>query len=303
MGTPDFAVASLSRLHEHPEFELVGVVTAPDRRAGRGRQLKASPVKEYAVGQHIPVLQPEKLRDPAFLAELDALDADLYVVVAFRMLPELVWSKPRKGTFNLHASLLPDYRGAAPINWVLINGEQETGATTFLIDHKIDTGQMLLQQKMSIPDEWNAGDLHDALMEMGADLVLETAIGLQQDRLTPQEQDHALYTHKAPKIFKESCRIDWQQPAETLYHFVRGLSPYPAAWTEWEGNNVKILGAIRAERTEKMPPGRVLQEENRLFVACGTAWLEILHLQLAGKKRMDTRTFLNGQKEEIGAFA
>ncbi len=224
MGTPDFAVPSLDILVK-AGYEIGAVVTVPDKPAGRGQKLRPSPIKAYAESASLPILQPVKLRDPAFIQALQDLQPDLMVVVAFRMLPEMVWSIPRIGTFNLHASLLPDYRGAAPINWVIINGETRTGATTFFIDKQIDTGNMLLKTALDIPLDWTAGDLHDALMVQGAELVLETVKGIAAGQLEAKPQDDSLFQHHAPKIFKENCQINWAQPAQQVYNFIRGLSP------------------------------------------------------------------------------
>ncbi|MEM0999440.1 MAG: methionyl-tRNA formyltransferase, partial [Bacteroidota bacterium] len=258
-----------------------------------------SPVKVYAQEQGLTILQPEKLRNPDFIAALTSLQPDLAVVVAFRMLPKMVWSIPPQGTLNLHAALLPDYRGAAPLNWVIINGETKTGATTFLIDKKIDTGAMLLQTELDIPPEWNAGDLHDAMMETGADLVLQTVQAIDQGTVTPQAQDHTGFVHPAPKIFKENCRINWDQDVETIHNFVRGLSPYPTAWTRLNDKLLKIFAGRPNYNSEDSDPGALRVEDNRLFVAVRKAWWEVLELQLEGKKRMDTGTFLRGYKEEL----
>ncbi|MEM6273571.1 MAG: methionyl-tRNA formyltransferase [Bacteroidota bacterium] len=298
MGTPDFAIPSLRMLVENG-YEVVGVITAPDRPAGRGKKLRPSPVKVYAQEQGLTILQPEKLRNPDFIAALTSLQPDLAVVVAFRMLPKMVWSIPPQGTLNLHAALLPDYRGAAPLNWVIINGETKTGATTFLIDKKIDTGAMLLQTELDIPPEWNAGDLHDAMMETGADLVLQTVQAIDQGTVTPQAQDHTGFVHPAPKIFKENCRINWDQDVETIHNFVRGLSPYPTAWTRLNDKLLKIFAGRPNYNSEDSDPGALRVEDNRLFVAVRKAWWEVLELQLEGKKRMDTGTFLRGYKEEL----
>lgn len=303
MGTPDFAVASLNILVQ-AGYEVVGVVTAPDRPAGRGMKLRPSPVKEYAVDHGIKVLQPVKLRDPDFLTELAALESDLAVVVAFRMLPSVVWQAPKIGTFNLHGSLLPDYRGAAPINWAVINGETTSGVTTFLIDEKIDTGNILLQEKIDIPEDWSAGDLHDALMEVGAELVLKTVKGLEANELQAHPQDNAKALHKAPKIFKEDCEIDWNQEVNSVYNFIRGLSPYPAAWTHLNGKILKIFATQKIEINDPPEPGKLFFDENALSLAvsCKNGWLEITHLQLQGKKRMKTEDFLRGYKEELIQF-
>jgi methionyl-tRNA formyltransferase len=298
MGTPDFAIPSLRILVEHG-YPVVGVVTAPDRPAGRGLQLRPSPVKEYALSQGLKVLQPEKLRDPDFQAELSALAPDLAVVVAFRMLPEAVWRMPRLGTFNLHASLLPDYRGAAPINWAVINGERRSGATTFFLDKAIDTGQILLQQPLDIPDDWSAGDLHDQLMVMGADLVLKTVQGIEAGDIQPYPQDETVIQHAAPKIFKEHCRIDWQQPADRVRNLIRGLSPFPTAWATLDG---KVLKLYRVALSDAFAgaAGQVHIEGGRLWIACGAGAIEVQELQLEGKTRMDAATFLRGYKGGTG---
>lgn len=296
MGTPEFAVPSLQILHESAH-EVVAVVTVPDKPAGRGRKLRASAVKQYAQAAGIPVLQPVKLRDPEFHAALAALSPDLMVVVAFRMLPKVVWAMPRMGTFNLHASLLPDYRGAAPINWVVMNGETETGLTTFLIDEKIDTGNLLLQERVEIQPDWTAGELHDHMMALGANLVLETTNGLSENRLVAQIQDEALYQNKAPKIHKEDCRIDWSADHVQVYNHIRGLSPYPTAWTLLEGQPLKVYGARLLQTDTTGEPGQLIKlDEERLAVFCGQGQVELTQVQLAGKKRMSTADFLRGYK-------
>lgn len=298
MGTPDFAIPSLRVLVDHG-YDVVAVVTAPDRPSGRGQQLTPSPVKEFALSRGLTVLQPEKLRDPAFLAALEATHPDLAVVVAFRMLPEVVWAMPKKGTLNLHAALLPDYRGAAPLNWALINGETKTGATTFFIDQQIDTGAILLRTEVEIPYEWNAGDLHDAMMERGATLVLETVKAIEAGTVRPVPQDEKAFLHPAPKIFKDDCRIDWTQSASALYNFVRGLSPYPAAWTTLNGKVLKVYQATESPESIPGTPGTIrLSGKNELWVGCGKGSLRIDSLQIEGKKRMDTAAFLLGQREE-----
>jgi methionyl-tRNA formyltransferase len=275
MGTPEFAVPSLKTLHEFG-YEIVAVVTVPDKPAGRGRKLRPSAVKEYALAHDLPILQPVKLRDPAFVSSLQDLRPDLMVVVAFRMLPKMVWEIPRMGTFNLHASLLPDYRGAAPINWVLINGERETGLTTFLIDEKIDTGNILLQEKVEIPTSWNAGDLHDHMMEKGSRLVLKTAQELDGARLIPHKQDESLYRHKAPKIQKEDCRIDWSRSSVEVYNHIRGLSPYPTAWTTLAGQGVKVFQAQPEEGLDfEGEAGQIHLIDGRLWVQCGLGSVEL----------------------------
>ncbi|MEL6674269.1 MAG: methionyl-tRNA formyltransferase [Bacteroidota bacterium] len=298
MGTPEFAVPSLDRLFQ-AGYEIAAVVTVPDKPAGRGKKLRPSAVKAYALEKELPLLQPVKLRDPAFIEALQATQADVFVVVAFRMLPKVVWDIPGSGTFNLHSSLLPDYRGAAPINWVVINGETQSGVTTFLIDEQIDTGNLLLQEAVEVPQDWTAGQLHDLLMEKGADLVLATVQGLEENRLSPRPQDDELSQHKAPKIFKEDCEIDWNQSAASRYNLIRGLSPYPTAWTKLGEDSMKVFLAARATLAAKPPAGSCLIEDGRWYVACADGWIELLEIQLAGKKRMKVADFLRGYKEEI----
>lgn len=301
MGTPEFAVASLDALLRSGQ-EIAAVVTAPDKPAGRGRQVQPSAVKAYAEAQGLRVLQPERLKSAAFLDALRALEPDLAVVVAFRMLPEAVWRIPRLGTFNLHASLLPDYRGAAPINWALINGETRSGVTTFLIDREIDTGSLLLQEAVGIPLHWNAGDLHDALMALGARLVVETVQGLGAGTLAARPQDPALFRHPAPKLFPEDGRIAWDQPAEQVRNRIRGLSPYPAAWTRLEGKLLKLYTASRTGLAAAGAPGALRREGDRLLAQCADEWLQLDAVQLEGKKRMPAAEFLRGIKQLPAAF-
>lgn len=296
MGTPDFAVPTLTAIQES-DHEVVGVVTAPDKPAGRGRKLQSSPVKKYAEAEDLAVFQPVKLRNPDFVEAMKALEADFMVVVAFRMLPQMVWELPKIGTFNLHAALLPDYRGAAPINWVLINGERQTGMTTFFIDKQIDTGNILLQESMEIPLEWTAGDLHDEMMVKGAGLVMRTIEGIASGKLAPKQQDDSLFKHHAPKIFKEDCRIIWDQSSEKIYHFIRGLSPFPTAWTTLEGNQLKIFFSKLSELKEEGETGMIKVLQDQLFVKAADGWLEITELQLAGRKRMPTKVWLQGIRE------
>ncbi len=300
MGTPDFAIASLDILVQN-KYDVVGVITAPDRPAGRGMKLRPSPIKQYAEEKGLKVLQPVKLRDPAFLAELEALAPDLAVVVAFRMLPAAVWKLPKRGTFNLHASLLPNYRGAAPINWAIIHGEKKSGVTTFLIDEEIDTGNILLQEEVEIPEDWTAGDLHDALMEVGAKLVVKTVKGLETNELKAKPQDDSQASRHAPKIFKEDCEINWEQDVDDVYNFIRGLSPYPTAWTTLDGKIMKLVKVEKAEREEKMPAGSLIADPKKgcLEVACQNGWISILESQLQGKKRMHTADFVRGYKGEL----
>jgi len=294
MGTPDFAVPSLKVLVENG-FNVVGVVTATDKYGGRGKkQLLESPVKKYAVEQNIPVLQPKNLKSPEFQEELRALNANLQVVVAFRMLPEAVWDMPTHGTFNLHGSLLPRYRGAAPINWAVINGDRETGVTTFFIRHEIDTGDVLFQEKMPIGPNETAGEVHDRMMMLGAETVLKTVKAIESGDYSLQKQDDAQAT-KAPKIFRETCEIDFGQPVETVHNFVRGLSPYPAAWTTLDGKQLKILRTRYEKADIDVLPG-TFKSDNKSWIkiAAPDGWLVVEELQLQGRKRMKTNDFLNG---------
>jgi methionyl-tRNA formyltransferase len=304
MGTPDFAVPTLEKLVES-QHEVVAVVTVPDKPVGRGQKVAQSAVKKAALKHEIPVLQPVKLRDPEFNEQIAALNADLAVVVAFRMLPRMVWSKPKMGTLNLHAALLPDYRGAAPLNWVLINGETETGATTFLIDEKIDTGAVLKQIRFPLPETWTAGDLHDHMMVEGAALVLDTVNDLAKGELEAIPQDHSAFIHPAPKIFKEDCLINWDQPAKKVYDFIRGMSPYPTAWTMLEGQTMKIFQTelpVSGVPEGKKPGDLVRSESGGLEVVCQDGRIPILALQLQGKKRLNTAAFLNGYKKALETF-
>lgn len=289
MGTPEFAVAGLRALVENG-CNVVAVVTMPDKPAGRGHKLQQSPVKQYALSVGLPVLQPERLKDEAFLSELRAYKADLQIVTAFRMLPDVVWSMPRLGTFNLHASLLPQYRGAAPINWAIIHGDKETGCTTFLLRHDIDTGDILLQERTAIGETEDAGSLHDRLMEMSIGLTLRTTSLIEDcDRqgipVPTTPQDTAVTLLPAPKLFKDNCRIDFSQSAEDIVNFVRGLSPYPAAWC-----NLTIHGQLY----ENVKVFRVRKGEGAISVPCADGTVSIEELQLPGKKRMDAKSLLNG---------
>lgn len=304
-GTPDFAVESLSRLVDGG-YNVAAVVTMPDKPAGRGRQIQESDVKRYAVEHGLPVLQPVSLKDEAFIEQLRAFDAQLFIVIAFRMLPEAVWQMPPLGTFNLHASLLPRYRGAAPINWAVMNGDLETGVTTFFLKHEIDTGDVIQQRSCPIGRTDNVEVIHDRLMVMGADMVLETADAIIAGTVKPIPQDQLLtagqHPTPAPKIFKDTCRIDWSRPAEALYNHIRGLSPYPAAWTaltDGQGNEttLKIYATAEPEAFadgDKASPGTLRADRKTLRVACADGWLQVLSLQQSGKKRMDTDAFLRG---------
>lgn len=311
MGTPDFAVESLKALVEGG-YNIVGVITMPDKPMGRhGSVLQSSAVKQYAESVGLPVLQPEKLKDENFLAELRALNADLQIVVAFRMLPEVVWNMPRLGTFNLHASLLPQYRGAAPINWAVINGDTETGVTTFFLSHEIDTGKIIAQKKLAIADTDNVGIVHDALMQMGAGLVVETVDSILAGNVdaVPQEEFYKdpSELRPAPKIFKDTCHIDWSKPMKQIYDFIRGLSPYPAAWTELvspEGKKLvlKVYETEKREASHSYPCGKILTDgKSYVDVSVNDGYIRLKSLQLAGKKRMSVSDFLNGFKQ-IGEY-
>ena len=299
MGTPSFAVASLRALID-AGANVVGVITAPDRPAGRGLQLQPSEVKKAAIEFGIPILQPEKLKEPAFLDQLRAWKADVQVVVAFRMLPESVWNMPPMGSINLHASLLPKYRGAAPINWAIIQGEKETGATTFRLKHEIDTGGILLQREIPILETMNAGELHDQLMLMGADLIVDTIKGIASASLTerPQPQDESVKDlPTAPKIHTETCRIDWNRTTTSVYNLIRGLSPYPGAFTDWNQTTIKIFKATPECCEHSQPPGTWCSDgKNTFSFATQDGWIHLNEIQLAGKKRMDVPSWLRGYK-------
>lgn len=303
MGTPEFAVGSLQRLVEGG-YNVVAVVTQPDKPVGRhGSVLRAPAVKEYALAHNLPVLQPVKMKDPAFVEELRSYNADLQVVVAFRMLPEIVWAMPRFGTFNVHAALLPQYRGAAPINWAVINGETKTGVTTFFLDHDIDTGRIIMQKEFSIPDNADVEYVYNGLMSLGADICIETvdAVINNDGNVPSQPQREDLPLKSAPKLFKETCLINWNKEAKQVYDFVRGLSPVPGAWCEIVHNDEKpvVMKIFRTAKTDKPltakdQPGDICAEGQHLLIAAADKWLEIVELQLAGKKRMMAKDFLNG---------
>jgi methionyl-tRNA formyltransferase len=298
MGTPDFAVPSLDILVQHG-YEIVGVITATDKLGGRGKnKLIQSAVKKYALEKGIRVLQPKNLKAPEFVEELRSLKADLQVVVAFRMLPVVVWDMPPMGTINLHGSLLPKYRGAAPINWAVINGETETGVTTFFLKHEIDTGDLLFQEKMPIGPDETAGEVHDRMMRLGAEVVLRSVRAIESGNyeLKPQSDEEAT---KAPKIHLDTCRINFQQPVKKVHDFVRGLSPYPAAWCELDGQNLKILRSRMDPAQPVEKPGALLSDNKReIKIACEDGYLEVLELQLQGRKRMGVKDFLNGYSFE-----
>ena len=300
MGTPEFAVASLDAINK--VHEVVGVVTVADKPAGRGKKIRFSAVKEYALKNDLQILQPEKLKDEEFVSSLKSLGADLFVVVAFRMLPEVIWNMPPKGTINLHGSLLPDYRGAAPLNWAIINGDRKTGATTFFIEKEIDTGNIIDKVEIEITQNMNVGDLHDRLMLKGADLLVHTINNIGQGKVTgiPQVELMTEKIKEAPKIFKDTCRIDWNKSNSEVHNHIRGLSPYPAAWSVLIDSAGKELGLklFKTIKTENnLTPGIIKTDGKGLLqIGCGSGSLQILELQIAGKKRMDIKSFLNGVK-------
>jgi methionyl-tRNA formyltransferase len=295
-GTPDFAVGSLEAL-VNAGFNIIGVVTAPDKPQGRGRQLAGSAVKQYAEAKGIPVLQPTNLKSAEFSAQLKEFNPDLQIIVAFRMLPESVWAYPRLGTFNLHASLLPAYRGAAPINWAIINGEAKTGVTTFFLQHEIDTGNILFQQEVEITDDDNAGSLHDKLREIGSKLVVKTVEAIATEQVNPLPQSEEGLHLKAPKLFKEHGKIDWNQPGKNIKNLVRGLSPYPAAWAVMDGKNLKIFEVKTEVGIPLLSPGSIMTDYKTFFkIACSDGWVYLTDIQLEGKKRMGVKEFLLGNK-------
>ncbi len=301
MGTPEFAVAPLKKLAE-AGYEIAGVVTVPDKASGRGLKIQESDVKKYAKGLGCPIMQPEKLKDPSFIEQLRALNADLFIVVAFRMLPEIVWSMPRMGTFNLHASLLPQYRGAAPINWAVINGESETGVTTFMLDKDIDTGSVILRKKCNIEPEDTAGSLHDKLMELGCDAVLESVAMLASGNacLTRQSEIQAGELKPAPKLTKELCKIDWKKDSGSIERLIKGLSPHPGAFSmvqmpDGSITQVKIYDAESSADPCEGNPGEIkIIGKSSMLVKCGKGGVFLKSLQLAGKKRLDAKDFLSG---------
>ncbi len=294
MGTPDFAVASLNALVE-AGFDVVGVVTAADKPAGRGQKLQESAVKQYAVSKGIPVLQPLKLKDSVFIEELKLLKADLQVVVAFRMLPEIVWNMPDKGTINLHASLLPQYRGAAPINHAIINGEKESGVTTFFLKHEIDTGDIIFSESVSIMPTDSAGELHDKLMNVGAGLLVRTVKAIESGDYQEQPQPQSEELKHAPKIFKENCKIDWNQASSVIYNMIRGLSPYPTAFTSLNGKSLKVFRVELEDKEPGISPGAFLSDgKTYLKFAAKDGFIKLTDLQYEGKKRMSVDEFLRG---------
>ena len=306
MGTPEFAVGILDTILKN-KYEVVGVITAADKPAGRGQKIKYSAVKEYALANQLPLLQPTNLKDESFLAELKAWNANLQIVVAFRMLPKVVWEMPSLGTFNLHASLLPNYRGAAPINWAIINGETKTGVTTFFIDDKIDTGAMILNAETVIGANESAGELHDRLMLLGSDTVTQTLALLENGKVVTTIQEDNAEIKTAFKLNKENCKIDWHQPASEIHNLIRGLSPYPAAWTfisdkgeEW---NVKIYQSTLVKESHSLSIGQLVCTKKELKIAVHNGYIQIESLQFPGKKKMNTAEFLNGMQFTADAKA
>ncbi len=305
LGTPDFAVESLRRIVDGG-YNVVGVVTMPDKPAGRGKHLQQSAVKQFAVSRGLKVMQPERLKDDAFVEELRSLQADLFIVIAFRMLPEVVWSMPRLGTFNLHASLLPRYRGAAPINSAVMNGDAETGVTTFFLKHEIDTGDIIAQERIAIGPDEDAGSVHDRLMELGATLTIDTIEHILAGDLKPIPQDELLKGEEptpAPKIFKDTCRIDWNSPARDIHNHVRGLAPYPAAWStliagDTPQGSLKVFATRVLDEKSTSAPGTLTVTDGRLIADTATERIELLSVQAPGKKRMPTADFLRGCRLE-----
>jgi methionyl-tRNA formyltransferase len=298
MGTPDFAVATLKALVEN-HYNVVGVITAPDRPAGRGQKLKASAVKEFALEHQLKVLQPTNLKAESFINELKALNANLQIIVAFRMLPKVVWQMPEYGTFNLHASLLPQYRGAAPIHWAIINGETKTGVTTFFIDEKIDTGAVIMRKETSIDNDTTVGELHDDLMAIGSDLVIDTVKQIETDSVVTTIQPKTEDLKTAYKLNRDNCKIDWSQSLETIYNKIRGLNPFPAAWCYLDNDtdkplNVKIYGVEKLEADHNDKEGHLISSKDEVKVACKGGYIILKELQLPGKRKMDVKSLLNG---------
>jgi methionyl-tRNA formyltransferase len=305
MGTPEFAVATLDKLVQKG-YQVVGVITAPDKPAGRGRKIHESSVKQYAKKAGLYIMQPTNLKDKEFLDDLRSLEANLQIVVAFRMLPKQVWSMPEYGTFNLHASLLPDYRGAAPINWAIINGEKKTGVSTFFIDEKIDTGELILQEETEIEPEDTAGDLHDSLMTLGAELVLKTVSLIENKQVVTQKQPLDSTFKTADKINKETCKINWEESAEKIYNHIRGLSPFPGAWTNLNNDDelivIKIYNAKWQKEEHNFKPGTVHFTKKELKVASFGGFVYLTELQLPGKRKMAVIDVLNGLKIKESAY-
>lgn len=306
MGTPDFAVGILDTIHKN-KYEIVGVITAPDKPAGRGQKVSTSAVKEYAIKNNLHLLQPTNLKNEDFIAELRALNANLQVVVAFRMLPEIVWKMPELGTFNLHASLLPEYRGAAPINWAIINGETKTGVSTFFIDNKIDTGAIILRKEILIPETETVGVLHDKLMELGSKAVIETLQLVESEKIKTTIQPESKNLKTAYKLNKENCKIDWQKPGKEIYNLIRGLNPYPAAWTffkdgenEW---NVKLYDVVFIKENHTNKIGKISASKKEIKIYTLDGYIDVKSLQLPGKRKMSSKELLNGFIFTDEAFA
>lgn len=298
MGTPDFAVATLKALLDH-NYNVVGVITAPDRNAGRGQKLRASAVKEFAIEQNLNILQPKNLKAESFIEELKALNANLQIIVAFRMLPKVVWQMPEYGTFNLHASLLPQYRGAAPIHWAIINGETKTGVTTFFIDEKIDTGAIILSEETNIGIKTTVGELHDELMAIGSNLVIKTVEQIETDSVTTEIQPQTKDLKTAYKLNRDNCKIDWTEPLDTIYNKIRGLNPFPAAWCYLDNGekdllNIKIYGIEKIEENHNLEDGQLVSTKEELKIACKGGYIKIIEMQLPGKRKMDVKSLLNG---------
>lgn len=297
MGTPEFAVGILDTIIKN-NYDIVGVITAADKPAGRGQKIKYSAVKEYALENNLTLLQPTNLKDEGFLSELKALNANLQIIVAFRMLPKVVWEMPKYGTFNLHASLLPNYRGAAPINWAIINGETKTGVTTFYIDDKIDTGAMILSSEIAIDEEENAGQLHDRLMVLGSETVLKTLQLIESGNVNPKIQENNDDIKTAYKLDKDNCKINWKQSAREIHNLIRGLSPYPVAWCYFKDNdqewNVKVYESKIIDEEHEEPIGKIIATKKELKIAVANGFIQVLSLQFPGKKKMTASELLNG---------
>ena len=297
MGTPDFAVTTLKALLEH-NYNVVGVITAPDRKAGRGQKIKASAVKQFALEHNLNILQPKNLKADSFIEELKALNANLQIIVAFRMLPKVVWQMPEYGTFNLHASLLPQYRGAAPIHWAIINGETKTGVTTFFIDEKIDTGAIILKEETDIAEDTTVGELHDKLMNIGSSLVIKTVELIENDKVSTQIQSNLEKLKTAYKLNRENCKIDWNQDLNTIYNKIRGLNPFPAAWCYLENNDnlapIKLYKVHKIEALHNYENGSIIIDNYEMKIACNYGYIKIEELQLPGKRKMDIKSLLNG---------
>jgi methionyl-tRNA formyltransferase len=297
MGTPSFAVASLKALLD-AKMNVVGVVTARDKPAGRGMQLQQSAVKQFALEHQLPIAQPEKLKSPEFFAQIQAWQPDIQIVVAFRMLPESIWSFPPMGTLNVHGSLLPKYRGAAPINWAIINGEKETGVTTFRLQHAIDTGDILLQERIPISSDMTAGELHDTMMEVGAQTLVKTLVGLIAGTIHSKPQEESLAVLHAPKIFTKDCEVDWQQPVAQIHNLIRGLAPFPGALTKVDGKIVKLFSTSIYDENPKEPAGRFVTDgKTYARFACSDGYIQLNDIQWEGKKRMPIADFLRGYKK------